>query len=129
MRRLLRRLARLEAENAVSRSKEEIRLVYTSDPEEAKRLRENSPASRVRDLPHDQQTLRVTLDRKRGKGRAVTVAKGFQLSPASIEKLATELKKRCGAGGSASGDEIVIQGEKAEAVTAFLESRGFRVKK
>ena len=113
----------------MSRSKEEVRLVYTSDPEEAKRLRESGATGLARDVPSDCQNIRLGVDRKRGKGRPVTVANGFQLMPASLEKLATELKKRCGAGGSASGDEIVIQGDKTDAVRAFLESRGFRVKK
>lgn len=73
--------------------------------------------------------MRVILDRKRGKGRPVTVAKGFRVTGSSLEKLATELKKRCGAGGSAAGDEIVIQGEKVDLVAEVLAAQGYRVKK
>jgi translation initiation factor 1 len=73
--------------------------------------------------------VRVAIDRKRGRGRPVTVASGFRLTAASLDKLATELKKRCGAGGSSSGSEIVIQGEKVNLVAEILQGRGFRVKR
>lgn len=113
----------------MNRNRDGVKLVYTSDPAEAKRLREEAAPRAVRDSPPAEQKLKVGVDRKRGRGRPVTVAKGFHLTDASLEKLATELKKRCGAGGSSSGDEIVIQGEKVDLVAEFLESRGFRVKK
>ena len=106
-----------------------MKLVYTSDPAEAKRLREQGASHAVRDSPPAEQKIQVGVDRKRGRGRPVTVAKGFRLTDASLEKLASELKKRSGAGGSSSGDEIVIQGEKVDLVAEFLGSRGFRVKK
>ncbi len=113
----------------MNRNKPGTRLVYTSDPEEAKRLREESQAVVVRDAIPGEQTVRVAIDRKRGKGRAVTVAKGFRLTAPSLEKLATTLKKRCVAGGSSEGDEIVIQGEKVELVAELLAGFGYRVKK
>lgn len=113
----------------MNRNKPGTRLVYTSDPEEAKRLREESQTIVVRDAAPAEQTVRIALDRKRGKGRPVTVAKGFRLTGPSLEKLATTIKKRCGAGGSSEGDEIVIQGEKVDLVAELLEGLGYRVKK
>jgi translation initiation factor 1 len=104
------------------------KLVYTTDPEEAKRLRESSAMPLLRDAAPGVQTIRVTIDRKRRGGKTVTVAGGFELSPESLDKLATQLKKRCGAGGTAKEREIEIQGNHAEAVKAELAKLGYRVK-
>jgi translation initiation factor 1 len=105
------------------------KLVFTTDPEEAKRLRESSSMPRLRDAAPGAQNIRVMLDRKRRGGKTVTVANGFELSPESLEKLAGQLKKRCGAGGTAKDREIEIQGDHAEAVIAELTKLGYRVKR
>lgn len=69
------------------------------------------------------------LDRKRRKGKTVTVAAGFELTDPSLATLAADLKKRCGAGGTSKGGEIEIQGEHVEAIASELERRGFRIKR
>jgi translation initiation factor 1 (eIF-1/SUI1) len=79
----------------------EIRLVWTSDPEAAKRLREEGAIDARADQEPAKQTIRVVVDRKRRAGKSVTVASGFQLTAASLAELAAALKKRCGAGGTA----------------------------
>ncbi|HEV7426265.1 MAG TPA: hypothetical protein VGQ46_07845 [Thermoanaerobaculia bacterium] len=105
------------------------RLVWTSDPEAAKRLREEG----VIDAPPDQepakQAIRVGTDRKRRAGKSVTVASGFQLTAVSLAELAAGLKKRCGAGGTAGEGEIEIQGDHVARVAAELERLGYRVRK
>lgn len=45
--------------------KKDAKLVYTSDPEEAKRLREQGAATIRSDAPPASQTIRVQIDRKR----------------------------------------------------------------
>jgi translation initiation factor 1 len=105
------------------------KLVYTTDPEEAKRLRESNQMPRLRDAAPATQSIKVTLDRKRRGGKTVTVAAGFELSPESLEKLAQQLKKRCGAGGTARDREIEIQGDHADLVMAELVKLGYRVKR
>ena len=103
------------------------RLVWTSDPEAAKRLRESAPAAK--DSDPAKQTVRVSTDRKRRAGKTVTVAAGFELTPESLAALATRLKKRCGCGGTAKDGEIEIQGDHSAVVSAELASLGYRVKK
>lgn len=103
------------------------KLVYTSDPEEARRLRESEKMPEVRDASPAEQKIRVALDRKRRKGKTVTVASGFRLTPASLDKIARELKQRCGAGGTAKGDEVEIQGDHVTAVIEHLRRAGFQV--
>lgn len=103
------------------------KLIYTTDPAEAKRLRESGAMPEGADVPSGKQRIRVSLDRKRRRGKTVTVASGFELTPATLENLAKELKKRCGAGGKAAAGEIEIQGDHAESIRETLRSKGFRV--
>ena len=102
------------------------KLVWTSDPEAAKRMREEAPPAQ--DADTSSQTIRVVIDRKRRGGKSVTVASGFSLTPASLNALATTLKKKCGAGGSSKAGEIEIQGEHVVTVAAELRRMGYRVK-
>ena len=104
------------------------KLVWTSDPEEAKRLRESGKLAPKEDAPPSSQTIRVAIDRKRRAGKSVTVASGFALSPESLAKLASQLKKRCGSGGTAKESEIEIQGEHVETVSAELKKLGYRTR-
>ena len=105
------------------------RLVWTSDPEAAKRLREERTLDAQTDADPSKQTIRVTLDRKRRAGKSVTIAGGFQLSAASLAELAASLKKKCGAGGAAKDGEIEIQGDHVARVACELERLGYRVRK
>jgi translation initiation factor 1 len=102
------------------------KLVWTSDPEQAKRLREEEP--RDVDVEPAKQQIRVTLDRKRRAGKTVTVASGFEHTPDSLAKLAATLKKKCGSGGTAKDGEIEIQGDHAGRVGEELRRLGYRVR-
>ena len=102
------------------------KLVWTSDPEKAKELREHAPPSR--DAEAAAQAIRVTLDKKRRAGKKVTVASGFELTAETLAKVATALKKRCGSGGTAKDGEIEIQGDHVETVSSELRKLGYKVK-
>jgi translation initiation factor 1 len=104
------------------------KLVWTSDPEAAKRLREDVPRTTERDEEPSKQTIRVVADRKRRAGKTVTIASGFSLTQSSLSALATALKKRCGAGGSCADGEIEIQGDHVSRVGEELRGLGYRVK-
>jgi len=105
------------------------RLVWTSDPEAAKRLRDEAVIDTRVDQEPAKQTIRVVIDRKRRAGKSVTIASGFQLTAASLSGLAAGLKKRCGAGGTAGDGEIEIQGDHVARVAAELERLGYRVRR
>ncbi len=102
------------------------KLVWTSDPEKAKELRENAPPAR--DADAGAQAIRVVLDKKRRAGKKVTVASGFELTAETLAKVATVLKKRCGSGGTARDGEIEIQGDHVETVANELRKLGYKVK-
>jgi translation initiation factor 1 len=104
------------------------KLVYTSDPEEAKRLRESGKLDLPKDVSPEKQQIRVAIDKKRRAGKSVTVASGFQHTQETLAGLATRLKKRCGSGGTAKDAEIEIQGEHVATVTSELQRLGYRVR-
>lgn len=105
------------------------KLVWTSDPEEAKRLRDSGKLDAEADVPPEKQDIRVTLDRKRRAGKSVTVASRFQHKAETLAALAQRLKKKCGSGGTAKDDEIEIQGDHVERVMSELVSIGYRIKR
>jgi translation initiation factor 1 len=77
-------------------------------------------------LPDD-GVVRVWRDRKRRRGKTVTVVAGVE--PARREELAGTLKRHCGSGGTVQDDGTVeIQGDHRERIAAKLGALGYRVK-
>ena len=60
-------------------------------------------------------------------GKTVTVVTGFVgISQAEKERLAKEMQKACGAGGTVKEGRIEIQGDHRDAVARILSKAGFR---
>ncbi len=74
-------------------------------------------------------TVRVSLDTKGRKGKGVTLVTGADLEPAALVQLATRLKQRCGAGGTAKDGAIEIQGDHRDVVVDELVRQGFKVRR
>ena len=104
------------------------KLVWTSDPDEAKRLRDSGKLETRKEVEPGKQTIRVGIDKKRRAGKTVTVAMGFQHSDETLQSVAQTLKKKCGSGGTAREGDIEIQGDHVEKVKAELAKLGYRVK-
>jgi translation initiation factor 1 len=51
------------------------------------------------------------------------------LPPVELEALATELKKRCGSGGSSTDGRIEIQGDHRDRLVEELTRRGWKTKR
>jgi translation initiation factor 1 len=73
--------------------------------------------------------VRVGRETKGRAGKGVTLITGLPLSPAELETLAGELKKRCGSGGTVRGGAIEIQGDHRDALVAMLIKLGWPAKK
>ena len=72
--------------------------------------------------------VRIQKQTSGRKGAGVSVITGLDLSDEELKKLAAELKKRCGCGGSVKNGIIEIQGEKRDLLKQLLEQKGFTVK-
>lgn len=72
--------------------------------------------------------VRISRQTQGRKGKGVTVITGVPLAGAALDALATELKKRCGSGGTAKDGVIEIQGDHRDALRAWLTDRGWTVK-
>jgi translation initiation factor 1 len=64
------------------------------------------------------------------KGKGVTVITGVPLAGAELAALATELKRRCGSGGTVRADgAIEIQGDHRDLVVVELGGKGWTVRR
>ena len=70
------------------------------------------------------ETIRMRRE-KRGGGREVVLLEGFPVDE-DLEGLSREMKKTLGAGGSAKGGLIEVQGDHRDRIAAFLAARGYR---
>ena len=78
--------------------------------------------------PKGDGVVRIQKQTSGRKGAGVSVITGLDLSDEELKKLAAELKKRCGCGGSVKNEMIEIQGEKRDLLKQLLEQKGFTVK-
>ena len=84
----------------------------------------------VEEIDSSKIDLRVQLDKKQRKGKAVTLVTGFgDLHEDDITDLAKMLKSKCGVGGGAKNGEILIQGDHVTKVISLLKEEGFKVKR
>ena len=73
--------------------------------------------------------MRVSRETQGRKGKGVTVISGIGLPASELEALATELKKKCGSGGSVTDGRIEIQGDHRDRLVEELTRRGWKVKR
>lgn len=99
------------------------KLVYSTDPEPPPEKPAPAPAK-----PPRQQTAVVSRDRKRRRGKTVTVIAGLQHNPDTLRELLKTLQKAVGAGGTVKDGEIEIQGDHRERVGEKLVDLGYKVK-
>ena len=72
--------------------------------------------------------IRIQREVKGRKGKTVTTVSGFQINADELKNLTTQLKRRCGTGGSVKDGVIMIQGDHRDTLITELKKRGFKAK-
>lgn len=72
--------------------------------------------------------VHIALERKGRAGKTATILYGFTISDAEIEQLAATLKQKLGCGGSVSGGEILLQGDRQNQIKPLLQQLGYKLK-
>jgi translation initiation factor 1 len=110
----------------MAKKKERIQIVYSTNPNFNYDFEEEEVQET---LPPNQQLLYVSIDRKQRGGKEVTLVEGFVGTEDDLKELGKELKSKCGVGGTAKDNEIIVQGNFKEKVAEILINKGFKVKK
>jgi translation initiation factor 1 len=93
------------------------------------RCRRSKPASATPVVPKGDGVVRVGRETKGRKGKGVTVISGIPLAGDELDALATQLKKRCGSGGTVDGAVIEIQGDHRDLLVEELGKLGYTVRR
>ena len=110
----------------MSKKKNKINVVYSTNSNFNYDFEEDKEQET---LPPNEQDLRVQLDTKQRKGNGVTLITGFVGTNDDLKDLGKTLKSKCGVGGSAKDNEIIIQGDHRDKVLALLHDMGYKAKK
>ncbi len=105
--------------------KDRLNVVYSTNPDFNY---ETQSEYEEETLAPEQQNLKVLIDRKQRKGKAVTLVEGFVGTDNDLKELAKAIKTKCGVGGSSKDGEIIIQGEFKQKVAEILSGMGYKVK-
>jgi translation initiation factor 1 len=116
------------------------RIVYTTGagrlcPECARptaecRCRRSRPAQTVAVAPSGDGIVRVGRQTQGRRGKGVTVVTGVPLAGDALGQLATQLRKRCGSGGTVTETGVIeIQGDHRDMLVAELGRLGYTVKR
>lgn len=102
--------------------KDRLNVVYSTNPD----FKYDIDKEEEQDtLPKEKQQLRIQLDKRNRKGKAVTLITGFVGTNEDLEELGKFLKVKCGVGGSAKDHEIIVQGDLRNKVLELLQKEGY----
>ena len=109
----------------MKRRRDDSRLVYSTEGGRTGPKNDPLPPRR----PRGDGIVRVRREVKGRRGKTVTTIEGVPLPDDDLRALCSELKRRCGTGGSVKDGVIEIQGDHRDTLTADLEGRGYTVKR
>lgn len=102
--------------------KDRLNVVYSTNPDFSYQTDE-APGQETAEK--GKQALRIQLDKRNRKGKAVTLVTGFVGTDDDLQALGKILKTKCGVGGSAKEGEIMVQGDLRNKVLEILQKEGY----
>lgn len=102
--------------------KKRLDIVYSTNPDYHYQEEDQETEASI---AKEKQLLRISLDKRNRKGKAVTLITGFQGSEEDLQQLGKMLKMKCGVGGSAKEGEIIVQGDHRTKVLEILQKEGY----
>lgn len=102
--------------------KDRLNVVYSTNPDFNY---QSDDANEQETINKAKQQLRIQLDKRNRKGKAVTLITGFVGTTDDLETLGKLLKVKCGVGGSAKDGEIIVQGDLRNKVLEILQKEGY----
>jgi translation initiation factor 1 len=102
--------------------KERLNVVYSTNPDfQYETVVVDDPDT----LPKEKQVLRISLDKRNRGGKQVTLVTGFVGKEEDLQILGKLLKTKCGVGGTAKNNEIVVQGDFRNKIKNILVDAGY----
>lgn len=102
--------------------KDRLNVVYSTNPDYKY---DSDETEESETLPKEKQPLRILLDKRNRKGKAITLITEFVGSTDDLEALGKMLKTKCGTGGSVKDGEIIIQGDFRNKILEILQKEGY----
>ncbi|MEL7123969.1 MAG: translation initiation factor [Bacteroidota bacterium] len=102
--------------------KDRLGIVFSTDPDYEYNYDDGQEEET---LEPNQQKLKVLIDRKKRKGKEVSLVTGFVGSDDDLKDLGKYLKTKCGVGGSVKDGEIIIQGNHRDKIVDLLKQKGY----
>jgi translation initiation factor 1 len=91
-------------------------------------VKECQCCGKTKSWPAGDGVVRVSRQTKGRKGSGVSLISGLDLDEARLKKLAKQLKKLCGAGGTIKNGVIEIQGDHRDILVSNLVKMGYKAK-
>lgn len=115
------------------KSSENSRLVFSTTtgricPECANPVKECLCKQKKSDQIPGDGIVRIRREVKGRRGKTVTAISGVPLNNSGLDQLASELKRKCGVGGSVKDKIIILQGDQRSKITPLLKAKGFTVR-
>lgn len=102
--------------------KERLNVVYSTNPDFSY---DNEEDEGQETIESSKQNLRVSIDKKNRGGKVVTLISGFIGTDDDLKSLGKILKTKCGVGGAAKDNEIIIQGDFKTKIVELLIKEGY----
>lgn len=103
--------------------KKNLNIVYSTNPDYHY---EQDETPKEETIANEKQLLRIRLDTKQRRGKAVTLITGFVGTDEDLNVLGKMLKVKCGVGGSVKDGDIIVQGDVRDKVLTILQKEGYK---